>query len=52
MIVDVAKFQGSQAIRFGDYEQTTAEKDPKRERFLIEMEEVMTWKVLFELFEP
>ncbi len=37
---------------FGDYEQTTARKRTKRERFLAEMEAVVPWKALIELIEP
>jgi transposase, IS5 family len=37
---------------FGDYEQSTAKKRTKRERFLSEMEAVVPWKVLLDLIEP
>jgi IS5 family transposase len=39
-------------LGFGDYEQTTAKKCTKRERFLTEMEAVVPWKALIELIEP
>jgi IS5 family transposase len=43
---------GSKQLRFGDYEQTTAKKRTKRERFLSEMEKVVPWKALLDLIEP
>ena len=43
---------GSKQLGFGDYEQTTAKKRTKRERFLGEMEKVVPWKALLELIEP
>ncbi len=43
---------GSKQFGFGDYEQTTAKKRTKRERFLGEMEMVVPWKALLELIEP
>ena len=42
----------SKQLGFGDYEQTTAKKRTRRERFLAEMEAVVTWKVLIDLVEP
>ena len=35
---------GSKQLGFGDYEQSTAKKRTKRERFLGEMEKVVPWK--------
>jgi IS5 family transposase len=37
---------GSKQLGFGDYEQTTAKKRIKRERFMSEMEKVVHWKAL------
>ena len=39
-------------LGFSDYEQSTAKKRTKRERFLGEMEKVVPWKALLELIEP
>ena len=43
---------GSKLLGFGDYEQSTAKKRTKRERFLSEMEAVVPWKKLLDLIEP
>jgi IS5 family transposase len=43
---------GSKQLGFSDYEQSTAKKRTKRERFLSEMEEVVPWKELLDLIEP
>jgi transposase, IS5 family len=43
---------GSKQLRFGDYEQTTARKRTKRERFLGLMQAVVLWKALIVLIEP
>jgi IS5 family transposase len=43
---------GSKQLGFSDYEQTTAKKRTRRERFLAEMESVVPWKALIELNEP
>ena len=43
---------GSKQLGFNDYEQSTAKKRTKRERFLSEMEAVVPWKALFDLMEP
>ena len=43
---------GSKQLGFGDYEQSTAKKRTRRERFLAEMESVVPWKALIELIEP
>ena len=42
---------GSKQFGFGDYEQATAKKRTRRERFLAEMEKVVPWKVLIDLIE-
>ena len=42
---------GSKQLGFGDYEQTTAKKRTRRERFLAEMEVVVPWKALIGLIE-
>jgi IS5 family transposase len=43
---------GGKQLGFGDYEQTTARKRTKRERFLAQMEAVVPWKSLIDLIEP
>jgi transposase, IS5 family len=43
---------GGKQLGFGDYEQTTAKKRTRRERFLAEMEVVVPWKALIDLIEP
>ena len=43
---------GIKQLGFGDYEQSTAKKRTKRERFLAEMEAVVPWKGLIDLIEP
>jgi IS5 family transposase len=43
---------GGKQLGFGDYEQTTAKKRTRRERFLAEMEAVVPWKALIDLIEP
>lgn len=43
---------GAKQFCFGDYEQSTAKKRTRRERFLSEMEAVVPWKVLVDLIEP
>lgn len=43
---------GGKQLGFGDYEQTTAKKRTKVERFLAEMEDVVPWKALIDLIKP
>ena len=43
---------GGKQLGFGDYEQSTAKKRTRRERFLAEMEAVVPWKALVDLIEP
>jgi len=43
---------GSKQLSFGDYEQATAKKRTRRERFLAEMEKVVPWQALIDLIEP
>jgi IS5 family transposase len=43
---------GGKQLGFGDYEQTTARKRTKRERFLAQMEAVVPWQLLLDLIEP
>lgn len=43
---------GNKQFGFGDYEQATAKKRTRRERFLAEMEKVVPWQVLLDLIEP
>jgi IS5 family transposase len=42
----------AEGFAYGDYEQTTARKRTKRERFLAQMEAVVPWKALIDLIEP
>ena len=48
----VAGFMGGKQLGFSDYEQSTARKRTKRERFLAQMEAVVPWKALIGLIEP
>jgi len=41
----------SKQFGFGDYEQSTAKKRTKRERFLFEMEAVVPWQELLDLID-
>jgi IS5 family transposase len=43
---------GGKQLGFGDYEQTTAKKRTKREKFLAEMDAVVPWQALTALIEP
>jgi transposase, IS5 family len=43
---------GGKQFGFGDYEQSTAKKRTRRERFLAEMEAIVPWKALVDLIEP
>lgn len=43
---------GSKQLGFGDYEQSTAKKRTRRERFLGEMKNVVPRKALIDLIEP
>jgi IS5 family transposase len=43
---------GGKQLGFGEYEQTTAKKRTKREKFLAEMDAVVPWQPLIELIEP
>ena len=43
---------GGKQLGFGDYEQTTAKKRTKREKFLAEMDVVVPWQALSALIEP
>ncbi|MEX0649533.1 MAG: IS5 family transposase [Candidatus Andersenbacteria bacterium] len=43
---------GGKQLGFTDYEQTTAKKRTKREKFLDEMEQVVPWLPLLALIEP
>jgi IS5 family transposase len=43
---------GVRLLGFTDYEQSTAKKRTKREKFLAEMDKVVPWQRLAELFEP
>ena len=43
---------GGKQVGFSDYEQTTAKKQTKREKFLAEMESVVPWDALIALIEP
>ena len=43
---------GGKQLGFSDYEQSTAKKRTKREKFLAEMEQVVPWQGLLDLIEP
>ena len=43
---------GGKQLRFADYEQTTAKKRTKKEKFLAEMDQVVPWQALIDLIEP
>jgi hypothetical protein len=43
---------GGKQLGFSDYDQTTAKKQTKREKFLAEMEAVVPWAALIALIEP
>jgi transposase, IS5 family len=43
---------GGKQLGFADFEQTTAKKRTKREKFLAEMDAVVPWGALIELIEP
>jgi len=43
---------GGKQLGFGDYEQSTAKKRTKREKFLAEMDQVVPCQALITLIEP
>jgi len=43
---------GGKQLGFGDYEQTTAKKRTRCEKFLDEMDQVVPWQALIDLIEP
>jgi IS5 family transposase len=43
---------GGKQLGFGDYEQTTARKRTKHEKFLVDMDQVVPWHTLINLIEP
>ena len=43
---------GGKQLGFTDYEQSTAKKRTKKEKFLAEMEIVVPWQALLDLIEP
>jgi len=43
---------GGKQLGFADYEQTTAKKRTRREKFLSDMEVVLPWQALIDLIEP
>ena len=43
---------GGKQLGFADYEQTTAQKRTKKEKFLAEMDQVVPWQALIDLIEP
>ncbi|MFM7265980.1 MAG: IS5 family transposase, partial [Cyanobium sp.] len=45
-------YRFAQGFAYGDYEQTTARKRTRRERFLAQMQAVVPWKALIDLIEP
>jgi transposase, IS5 family len=45
-------YRFAQGFAYGDFEQSTAKKRIRRERFLAEMEAVVPWSALIDLIEP
>ncbi|MEO1003599.1 MAG: transposase, partial [Cyanobacteria bacterium J06638_7] len=43
---------GGKQLGFSDYEQSTAKKRTKREKFLADMEQEVPWRALIALIEP
>ena len=43
---------GGKQLGFSDYEQSTAKKRTKKEKFLSEMDQVVPWQPLLDLIEP
>ena len=43
---------GGKQLGFADYEQTTAKKRTKKEKFLADMDQVVPWQALIDLIEP
>jgi IS5 family transposase len=43
---------GGKQLGFGDYEQSTAEKQTKKEKFLAEMDKRVPWQPLIDLIDP
>ena len=43
---------GGKQLGFSDYEQTTAKKRTKKEKFLADMDQVVPWQPLIDLIEP
>ena len=43
---------GGKQLVFADYEQTTAKKRTKKEKFLADMDQVVPWQALIDLIEP
>ena len=43
---------GGKQLGFSDYEQATAKKRTKKEKFLAEMDQVVPWQPLLDLIEP
>jgi IS5 family transposase len=48
----MAGFMGGEQLGFGDYEQSTARKRTKRERFLAQIVAVVPWRALINLIVP
>jgi IS5 family transposase len=43
---------GGKQLGFGDYEQSIAKKQTKKEKFLAEIDQVVPWQPLIDLIEP
>ena len=43
---------GSKKLGLSDYEQTTAKKRTKKEKFLTKLDQVVPWQDLLDLIEP
>lgn len=44
--------RSAEGFAYGDYEQTTAKKRTIREKFLVDMDQVVPWQALIDLDEP
>ena len=43
---------GGKQLGFADYKQTSAKKRAKREKFLAEMDQMVSWQPLLDLIKP
>lgn len=43
---------GGKQLGFADYDQTTAKKCTKKEKFLAEIDQVVPWQLMLDMIEP